>query len=50
LSKSKECEELTVDADILVLDDVSAAEVMLLKSHFSELLKDVLMQVEHEKE
>ena len=50
MGKSKKLEKLIVDDDILELNDVSAAEVMLLKSHFSELLKDVLMQVEPEKE
>ncbi len=50
MSKSKECEKLIVDANIILPDDVTASEVMLLQSHFSELLKNVLMQVEQEKE
>jgi hypothetical protein len=50
LAKSKEREELFIDADILVSENISASEIMLLQSHFSELLKDVLMQVEQEKE
>jgi hypothetical protein len=50
LGKSKKREELVVDADISLPDSVSASEVMMLQSHFSDLLKDVLMQVEHDKE
>jgi hypothetical protein len=50
LGKSKEREELIVVADFLVPDDVSVSEVRLLQSLFSELLKDVLMQVDQEKE
>ena len=50
MGKSKELEKLIVDADILVPETVSAAEVLLLNAHFSELLKDVLMQSEQEKE
>ena len=50
MGKSKKREELTIDADSLIPDDISASEVRLLQSHFSELLKDVLIQVEREKE
>jgi hypothetical protein len=49
LGKTKELEGLIVDVDIRVLDEVSASEVMLLKSHFSELIKEVLMQVDQGK-
>lgn len=50
MSKTKEREEICIIADIPLPDSVSASEIMLLQSHFSELLKDVLMQVEQEKE
>ena len=50
MGKAKEHENLIVDADISLADSVSASEIVLLQSHFSELLKEVLMQVELEKE
>ena len=50
MGKSKKHEELTIDADIHIPDDISTSEIRLLQSHFSELIKDVLMQIELEKE
>ena len=49
MGKSGKSEELIVEADILAPADVSASEVRLLQSHFSELFKDVLMQLERAK-
>ncbi len=48
MSKAKNCEELCIDVDIL--EYISASEIKLLQSHFSEVLKDALMKVEWEKE
>lgn len=50
MSKTKEREELCINADIYLPDGISIPELVLLQSHFSEILRDVLLQVEREKE
>jgi len=50
LGKAKNREELTVNANISLPDEILESEISLLQSFFPELLKDVLIQMEHDKE
>lgn len=50
MADSKNHDELFVDSTFVLSDDISMTEIMLLETHLSELLKDVLIRVQQGKE
>ena len=51
MGEKKKPEFLTIEVDIQLSDDhITEKEVRLLQSHLSDIIKDVLKQVEQEKE